>query len=455
MSQVLDAAVETGRTSAFSGRNGRNAVALSLSAKIAVVFLNAGTGVLTARLLLPAGRGELAALLLWPLVLSGAVTLGLPSALTFFMRSHPERSNRYKSTAILMAFAVGFAVSAAAVIAAPALLRQYDPHVVRLAQWLMPNTMVALLLLVGRGALEATGDFRHSSSALLIPPTLTLTSLALLGAAGLLTPERAALVYILSGLPAFAFLWKRLSFSVFDSWRAHYGTARELLSYGLRSYGIDLCGTLAIYIDQALVVTLLAPAQMGLYVVALSVSRLINVLPQALGGVLFPKLVGLSSDIVVSTVGRALRLVLLISGAGLLLVAACGPAAVRLLYGPRYSGLLSILYILVIEAAISGLVTLASQAFMACNRPGVVTIQQLAGLLTAFPLLISLIPRFGVSGAALGLLLSTVIRFLLIFASFPLVLKRSVPRLLITKADCFWASHAFNLRRILPIRASR
>lgn len=375
------------------------------------------------------------------------------------MRSRPQLSSNYKSAAILMALAIGILVSIAAVIAAPVLLRQYNPQTVRLAQWLMPNTIIALLLLVGRGALEANGDFRRSSSALLIPPTLTVLGLALLGAFGTLTPERAALVYTLSGLPAFAFLWKQLASPVLVSWAVFHSSARELLSYGLRSYGMDLCGTLAVYIDQALVVTLLAPAQMGIYVVALSVSRLLNVLPQALASVLFPKLVGLSPLLVVSTIGRALRLNALLSGCGVLLITICGPLTIRVLYGPRYTGLLGVLYILVIEAALSGLVTLASQAFMACNCPGVVTLQQLAGLLAAIPLLIVLIPRFGVVGAAVGVLLSTMIRLLMIVTSFPLVLKSSLPNFLISREDLAWALNSFNLPRLqtrmFPARASR
>ena len=64
----------------------------SMSAKLLVVLLNAGTGILTARALHPQGRGELAAILLWPQLLAGTLTLGLPSAVTYHLRLQPRRT---------------------------------------------------------------------------------------------------------------------------------------------------------------------------------------------------------------------------------------------------------------------------------------------------------------------------------------------------------------------------
>ena len=58
---------------------------------------------------------------------------------------------------------------------------------------------------------------------------------------------------------------------------------RQLFAYGIRSYGIDLCGTMALYVDQALVVRLLEPGMMGTYVVALSLSRMLNAFPHFRG----------------------------------------------------------------------------------------------------------------------------------------------------------------------------
>jgi len=47
-----------------------------------------------------------------------------------------------------------------------------------------------------------------------------------------------------------------------------------------------------------------------------------------------------------------------------------------------------------------------------------------------------LIPRLGIVGAGLSLLLSTIARFLFILISFPVFLKMRVPQLLPTWQDC-------------------
>ena len=429
----------TAARSPFEGNKALKNVLLSFAAKLAIVALNAGTGILTARLLHPAGRGELAALLLWPQVLSGAVTLGLPSALTFSMRSKPESAAQFKLAALVMSVCLGALAALVAICFAPELMRQYRPEVVFIAQWLMPNTIIGVVLLVGRGALEARGDFRTSNLVLILPPSLSLLGLSMLGLLHRLTPEWAAVVYICSGLPAFALLLRSLQLKLGMRLVAHTAAARELLSYGIRSYGTDLCGTLALYVDQALVVTLLSPAQMGIYVVALSVSRMLNVLPQSIAMVLFPKMVGLGKEFVLAETSRALRLAVAFMSVGAATLLVFGPRLVGFFYGPAYGELTGVLNLLAAEALLRGCVTICAQAFMASDRPGTVTAQQIAGLLAAVPLLVVLIPRLGVQGAALGLLLSTGIRFAMVLISFPTVLKSPAPQFLLSRSDFEYA----------------
>ena len=55
---------------------------------------------------------------------------------------------------------------------------------------------------------------------------------------------------------------------------------------------------------------------------------------------------------------------------------------------------------------------------MALSRPGVITALQAIGLLITVPLMLVLVPRFGIEGAALSLLLSTCARFAFVLGSF-------------------------------------
>jgi len=73
--------------------SGLSAVMQSMGGRILFVLINAGTGIITARALHPAGRGELAALGVWPNFLGSLMTLGLPSALIFWSRAEPENKS--------------------------------------------------------------------------------------------------------------------------------------------------------------------------------------------------------------------------------------------------------------------------------------------------------------------------------------------------------------------------
>jgi len=84
--------------------------------------------------------------------------------------------------------------------------------------------------------------------------------------------------------------------------------ATSVTSIGARSYGIDLCGTMALYVDQALVVRFLLPKMMGIYVVALSLSRMLNAFHTSVIVVLFPRAVSQTAGIIHEMTSRAMRM---------------------------------------------------------------------------------------------------------------------------------------------------
>jgi O-antigen/teichoic acid export membrane protein len=76
-----------------------------------------------------------------------------------------------------------------------------------------------------------------------------------------------------------------------------------------------------------------------------------------------------------------------------------------------------------------------AQAFMAMGRPGTVTLLQALGLSLSVPLMLLLIPRFGVAGAATALLLSTIARAIFLLTGFRLFLKSRPPNVIPRPAD--------------------
>ena len=87
------------------------------------------------------------------------------------------------------------------------------------------------------------------------------------------------------------------------------------------------------------------------------------------------------------------------------------------------------------EVTLAGSVSVLAQAFMALGRPGIVTILQAVGLSFSIPLMLILIPRWGIKGAATALLVSTLARLVFVMAGFPIFLKTRLPNLLPQVAD--------------------
>jgi len=413
-----------------SARRGSRAVAHSILSKVLILGLQAGTGILTARTLQPAGRGELAAMILWPLFMASVTTLGVPSSLIYYLRHRPDERERLVANGFMMATVLGVVAAVVAATALPWWLHQYSASIIHAAEWFLVTVPVCSITLAGRAILEASDDFSTSNAVQTLTPFATLIGLLAFWGIHRLTPYTAAFSYIAASIPTFWLMYKRVRRVGLTRWSFDPAIVTLMLSYGVRSYGIDLLGTLALQVDQVLVVSLLSPSAMGSYVVVLSLSRMLNLFQNSVVMVLFPKAAGRSAEEAVALTGRSVRLSGFITALSGIFVCIAGPMLLRILYGKEYVGAVGALRILVVEVVLSGATFVLAQAFMALGRPGIVTILQAVGLSLSIPMMLWLIPHYGIYGAAVSLLTSTVVRLLFIYIGFRVFLKLSPPRLL-------------------------
>lgn len=401
----------------------------SMAFRLATVVINAITGVVTARALSPSGRGEVAAMVLWPMLFAGLTTFGLPSALVYHLRRDEPASPRLVGWALALCTAASLAGTVIGWPLIPLWLSHHPPAVIRGAQWCLLTTLLCSLTLTARAAWEARGRFVTSALSQLVTPLFVLFGLGVLQWLGALTPTSAAAVYVLAGLPSLAWMLTSLTAHVRPTLDAATRPWRRLSHYGIRSYGVDLCGILAIYLDQALVVGLLSASSMGIYAVALSLSRVIGAVHAAVATMVFPRVVGLAPPAMVAAVGRSARLGTLASAAVGVPVLAAGPVLIAWLYGSAYAAAGVILPILVAEAIVAGLAQVLLQGFLAAGRPGVATMVLGLGLAGSVPLFLALVPRFGVTGAAVALLAGSLLRVAFTIAAYRPVLRVPAPRL--------------------------
>ncbi|MGL4621573.1 MAG: lipopolysaccharide biosynthesis protein, partial [Chroococcidiopsis sp.] len=402
----------------LAGRGATAATLQTLLTKILILAANTCTGAITARILGPDGRGEQAAIALWPQFLAFSMTLGLPIALRYYLKRNPEQESEIFSATLVLGTILGIVAAIAGILFIPQWLTQYSPEVIRYAQWFMVLSPIIMLTTIYTAALEADYNFKTANQAQYLQPLTTLVILTGLAVSANLTPFTAVIAYAFPSLPIF--FW--LSRCVWQRFRPRLSGLRKsyqrLVSYGLRAYGIDLIGTLSVQVDQALVINLLAPEAMGKYVISLSLSRMLNLFQHSIVTVLLPKTAARPIAEVVAVTGMAVRISTALTTMAATILFIVGPMLLNLLYGTEFMGAVPVFRILVVMTVVDGSVWILAQAFMALGRPGTVTLLQTIGLGLSIPFLLLLVPRLGLQGAGWALLCSTVVRLVFVLACY-------------------------------------
>lgn len=417
-----------------------------------LLITNFGTGVIVARSLGPLGRGEFAAIGLWPSFLATLATLGIPTALNYHTRRKPESGSQYYAASVLIMLAMGALAAVIGVAIIPLLFHGYVHSVVRTAQFFMIFAPQVLLGYIVTAHLEAVGSFRQSALIQIKINVLTLLTLLVLHFAGYVSPVSVALAYAIPNAMQILWIALRLWPGMPGSTAEVIANLRVLLDYGLRSYGADIVGTLASQLDLAVIVMFLNAAELGLYATALTLSRLLNIVQTSIVTVVFPRASSLESEARIALITRAARLSTLISMTLGALFLATIPALLPRLYGSAFIGALALMPLLVGEAVIGGLGSVLKQSLLASNRPFVVAVIEAGSVVCALSLLFLLVPRMNITGAATALLCTSVVRAAAIIAAYPLVLKRSIPRLLPDASDVAYVS--VKLRRATEHRGA-
>src|SRR5712691_6974753 len=145
-----------------------------------IVLLGILTGSLVARLLLPEGRGALAAVLFWPQLLAGIGFLSLGEAVTYRIGMLPDRESLIRATSFWLALAMSVVMMAGGYVLMPFLLGEGRAHLWTVAELYLlyvPFNFVTLTLLAtDQGRLE----FSRFNTLRLLVPIIYLTGILLL-----------------------------------------------------------------------------------------------------------------------------------------------------------------------------------------------------------------------------------------------------------------------------------
>lgn len=417
------------------------------ASNVFILGLNVLTGIIISRYLGPDGRGQQVAMIMWPSFFAYILSLGIPSSLVYYMKKKNADSGPLYITSLFMGLILGCVAIAIGSIIIPLWMQGYTSEAIDFAVWALVLSPIGIIGTINIAALQSRGEYHLYNFARYAPVISTLILLCVLVVAGHVTPFYTSIAYLLPILPVTAWITIRLVLKYGIMQKNKIQAGKKLLSYGIRSYGTDVAGTFSGYIDQILVVGLLSPSSLGLYVVSLNLSKMLNTIQGSIISVLFPKAAGLQQTEALQLTFKVYRIstvVTIIVGAGVFMVA---PYLLILLYGKSFVEAIPVFRILIFQSAVTSISWILSQGFMSIDKPGTVTIMRVMTLGLNILLLNILIPLLGIEGAAIALLTSSIVELMVVFIIYTTRHQVKIKDWIVSKHDVIWLFHRIRNQR--------
>ena len=364
------------------------------------------TAVVVARWLGPAGKGELALATTVGTLLFLALSLGVPVSLSYYLSGGRLPEGALVKTAITLAGAL----SAAAILTAALLDRSGWCQFV----FGSPRLSRTAWIIVGALPFQFLGTFlqfvilaqgrRVLFAALPVVGTLVAALLTgLLAWSNLLTPPSAAAAQAVSHLATASILLVCVGRRV-AWWRSPAaGVWKALVRYSSATYVAQNLQFLIQRVDVFLVSAMLDYRAVGLYAVAFGIAELLLLLPQRFGALYLSRVAGdRSPEGKAQEVAVSCSLVVVGTVVAAAALSAGAPFAIRFFYGDGFAG--SVTPFLLLLPGVCGLAASSVQgAYLSgIGKVNTYAATAAAGLALNVALNLTLIPRYGLSGAAVA-----------------------------------------------------
>jgi len=393
----------TAQSAVASGQSSGRSIAGIVVTNGALGGIGIATGVIAARWLGPAGRGELAAIQMWPSLLASLAMIGLPEALVYFCAKHPAESKRYLVAAGLIALSVMPVFALAGYFVIPHVLSEQSPRIIGAARTYLMMMPIYALVGLPYQLLRGIQRYRLWNVMRLVPSLIWLAVLVAAMTLGISDPARlTALLLLLLALAGPALTW--------CVWRHAAGpatpdrtTARNLVKFGLPAASATLSQFFNLKLDQMMVAAFLPARELGVYMVAISWGTCIPMLSSALAIVVSTQIAGGASHVERNhKFSRGVRNgTWIIAGAVALLVSAT-PVGITAVFGRAFQAAVIPAAILVVASGTNALNGVLEELLRGYGRPSATLFAETTAVIVSLPALLLLLPKFGLTGAAVA-----------------------------------------------------
>ncbi len=373
---------------------------------ILLAFLGVCSGLLAARILGPAGRGELAAIQTSPVFIAVLAMLGMPEALAYYVAKNPEKIGEYLTSGVFVVLAMAVTFVVAGYYGMPYILKSQNAEVIYAARTYLFVIFIYALIGLPHGVLRGLGDYNAWNLIRPLPALLWIMVLVVLGwIYKSHDPISFAYSYliILTAI-GWPLTWMVVRKRIYGKLKFRPHLLRPLLKYGLPSVGAGLPQALNMRLPLIIMAAFLPARDLGLYVVAVAWSGAAMPLTSAVAMVAMPHMARSDSARQWRDMIRIAR-----GGAGIsvglgIVFAISTPWALPWLFGRQYMSAVLPALILTLGAVFLGWNQIIEECIRGLNCPNKVLLAELLGMLVMNMLLYVWMKPLGIKGAALATL---------------------------------------------------
>lgn len=334
----------------------------------AIQVLTFLTGVLTARLLGPEGRGLLAGAILWPSIFAAFATLGTHQMLSLRAAESSVDRKELVSRGIALALLLGALGMAVGWLLLPLLVPDNEGGMLTLGRvfllFIPLNILVSQLQAIDLGRRSIR---RLNFTRLMLAP-VQLFLVCVLWTLGWTEVLYFVVAQLIANAVTLAWRWSKESASsvrpCFD------GRWMQALVYDSRSFFFTNVGyLLQTQLDRVFILWMLPVENLGVYVIALGCAGVHMTVTRSLGLVVFARGVAMELHEAMDDFTRLFRQAVIVSAALSVVIAALLPLAVPMLFGKDFGAAVLPAMILVLGNLFGSLASLADDALRAQAKP--------------------------------------------------------------------------------------
>ena len=373
--------------------------ALTIAASAGALVATLATGVLLARALGPAGRGEVAAILTAPQVVGWVFLLGSTQTISYFRAREPANAAALLGTWLALTLPLGAGAIVLGEALLPAIMAAQTAASLDLAQLFMLTAGLVLLTESVLGFLLGAEHFALFNALKVLAPALVGACYVAAWLGGTLTVAFAVWSFAaVNGAlvaAAIAFLVRRHGIAA-----PRLGLARRTLWYGLKAHSTNVSFVLNARLDLLILPAFVPAATVGLYSVSTNISWIVFALAGSVAAIVLPVAARQGGVLGPATVARSVRATLLVALALAVVLALVAAPLVHAVFGSGFAGSVAALRILLPGSVLYAAALVLVAGLYAANRPFTAACAQGSGLLVTVAGLLAFLRGGGIEAAA-------------------------------------------------------